>query len=444
MASDGAGNCAPIPGNSIANPIPIVPNPGGTGCAVETVFNTNQEYTKSYLATVCRSGTTLGKDKFYSWTANEDTLFFIPGSGQPGFVVRDAVTGEEIVGACRVSGPTSGVRLSGWTIGQNLIIQVYDFYTADVEVGFCLAEFAESAGDTFETAVPAIVGAPGSGCAVPQAFSWGTGYSESGLDSTCADADSDIDKFFTWTSTTNALLFTPGATGIPGIAIYTPAMEEITCLSLFSSGVVTGWTAGDDLVIQIFGNGGDVEFCLEENTFVPGPTFTLTPTCGGFLIDNGEALSYANDSQDTYLIDGGESVPTINFTEFSVEAGWDFMQIFDGPDTDSPEITEGGDGQSATQYGFDAFTGTSLNGASISATGSTLTVFFYSDFTGTDAGFLGSITCVNPLTGETTGEQPTVTRISSNRKAIRQLTDEQREIKRRGSLNLPLNPDLEK
>jgi hypothetical protein len=361
----------------------------------------------------------------------------------PGVVVRDAATGEDIVGACLGSG-TPGGLISGWTIGQNLIIQVYDFYTADVEVGFCLAEFAESAGDTFETAVPAIVGAPGSGCAVPQAFSFGTGYSESGLDSTCADAGTDIDKFFTWTSTTNALLFTPGATGIPGIAIYTPAMEEITCLSLFSSGVVTGWTAGDDLVIQIFGNGGDVEFCLEENTFVPGPTFTLTPTCGGFLIDNGEALSYANNSQDTYLIDGGESVPTINFTEFSVEAGWDFMQIFDGPDTDSPEITEGGDGQSATQYGFDAFTGTSLNGASISATGSTLTVFFYSDFTGTDAGFLGSITCVNPLTGETTGEQPTVTRISSNRKAIRQLTDEQREIKRRGSLNLPLNPDLEK
>jgi subtilisin-like proprotein convertase family protein len=167
MASDGAGNCAPIPGNSIANPIPIVPNSGGTGCAVETVFNTNQEYTKSYLATVCRSGTTLGKDKFYSWTATDDTLFFIPGSGNPGFVVRDAVTGEEIVGACRVSGPTSGVDLSGWTIGQNLIIQVFDFYTADVEIGFCLEVAVERPTNNLcIDAIPILCGGTASGTTI--------------------------------------------------------------------------------------------------------------------------------------------------------------------------------------------------------------------------------------------------------------------------------------
>ena len=137
MASDGAGNCAPIAGNSILNPIPIVPNSAGTGCAVETVFNTNQEYTKSYLAS-CQAGIFLGKDKFYSWTATDDTLFFIPGSGLPGAVVRDAATGEEIVGACRGSGPTSGVDISGWTIGQNLIIQVFDYFISDIEIGFCL------------------------------------------------------------------------------------------------------------------------------------------------------------------------------------------------------------------------------------------------------------------------------------------------------------------
>ena len=132
-------------------------------------------------------------------------------------------------------------------------------------------------GDTFELAVPIIPSPEGTGCAT-DTFTFdvpGDGYTDSGLDGTCATAGPD--KFFTWTATSLGLTFDNGAGG-PGIVIRTAAGVEIECTGTFGSGTFTGWALNDVLNIQIFDSSGSnvvVGFCLEEFTPPPPP-----PTCG--------------------------------------------------------------------------------------------------------------------------------------------------------------------
>lgn len=124
------------PGDEIAIAIPFTPLAEGTGCATETQFNVGGGlYTDSGLDSSCR-GTSTGVDIFYTWTADSEELLFTGGAGAPGVVVRDATTQTEIVGACLTT--FGNGLISGWALGQDLIIQVYDFTGADVTIGFCL------------------------------------------------------------------------------------------------------------------------------------------------------------------------------------------------------------------------------------------------------------------------------------------------------------------
>jgi hypothetical protein len=124
------------PANDIVSgATPITPSPEGTGCSVATFnlpFSTDGT-TDSGVQGGCRLS---GLDQFFTWTATTNALFFSSDSpGNPGIVVWDAAGTVEI--ACADTFATT--NLTGWNIGDDLIIQIYDFEgTALSDVAFCL------------------------------------------------------------------------------------------------------------------------------------------------------------------------------------------------------------------------------------------------------------------------------------------------------------------
>ena len=125
-----------------AGATPITPSAQGTGCATPTFllpFVANGT-TDSGVPTVCSNP---GLDQWYTWTATSPELIFNSGSpGFPGIAVfancGDAAAGTAI--DCANTFATNN-NLSGWTVGDNLIIQVYDFSGSSSDVAFCLEEF---------------------------------------------------------------------------------------------------------------------------------------------------------------------------------------------------------------------------------------------------------------------------------------------------------------
>ena len=121
--------------DNVGGAIPITPSPEGTGCSVATFnlpFSTDGT-TDSGVQGGCRLS---GLDQFFTWTATTNGLFFSSDSpGNPGIVVWDETGTVEI--ACADTFATT--NLNGWNVGDNLIIQIYDFQgTALSDVAFCL------------------------------------------------------------------------------------------------------------------------------------------------------------------------------------------------------------------------------------------------------------------------------------------------------------------
>ena len=130
----------PPPANdTLAGATPIVPSVAGTGCSTFTFTNSTggDGTTDSGLDGACNT-TSTGLDRFYSWTATSTGLIWNDGASNPGIVIRDA-SGAEITCAGTFAG--NDTVLSGWAINDDLIIQVYDYGTADEEVTFCLEEY---------------------------------------------------------------------------------------------------------------------------------------------------------------------------------------------------------------------------------------------------------------------------------------------------------------
>lgn len=276
-----------------------------------------------------------------------------------------------------------------------------------------------AAGDTFETAIPFTPLAAGTGCSSDTIFEIDFGdatlglFTDSSTNSSCFGAQ---DVFYTWTATEENLVFSPGS-GNPGVAIYNAGDgTEIDCIGTFSSGVLSGWAIGDDLVIQIFDGSTTntlIGFCLEEMA-TPPPL-----GCGGQLVDSGgTAGDYAANDLivDTITAGVGETI-SLNFSVFDTESNFDFMRIFDGADTSAPEITMSVGGTAASANGFD---GNSLMGDSVVSTGNTITIEFDSDASVQSDGYVADIVCVPGFTD--TGDQTTD---ATNTRAANRLTDQE-------------------
>ncbi|MEH6536741.1 MAG: FG-GAP-like repeat-containing protein [Psychroserpens sp.] len=120
--------------DNVSGAIPITPSPEGTGCSISTFYlpYASDGTTDSGVQGSCRIS---GLDQFFTWTATTTALFFSSQSpGNPGIVVWDSTGSIEI--ACTDTFETNNI--TGWDIGDELIIQIYDFSGAVSDVAFCL------------------------------------------------------------------------------------------------------------------------------------------------------------------------------------------------------------------------------------------------------------------------------------------------------------------
>jgi len=131
----------PPANDTAATATPIIISPEGTGCATFTFANSvgGDGTTDSGLNGSC-NGASTGLDRFYTWTATTSALIWNDGDGGPGIVIREATAPYTEI-TCEATLASADFQLSGWTIGDDLIIQIYDFDTADVDTSFCLELF---------------------------------------------------------------------------------------------------------------------------------------------------------------------------------------------------------------------------------------------------------------------------------------------------------------
>ena len=117
-------------------------------------------------------------------------------------------------------------------------------------------------------------------------------------------------------------------------------------------------------------------------------TYTMTnngsaSTCSGIFLDPGGAGNYQNNLNYVYTLCPSTpgSFIQLDFTMFDVEAGWDYLEIYDGGNTASPLIGQFDDNQ--------------LQGLSIVATNPSgcLTFEFDSDGIITESGWSANISC---------------------------------------------------
>jgi hypothetical protein len=165
------------------------------------------------------------------------------------------------------------------------------------------------------------------------------------------------------------------ATGTPVFATSTPYVAT----------GLNATTAYDFYVSAICDDNGNV-----DPSFMTGPlafqTLVAPPACGGVFVDNGgPGENYPNNENVTYVIcpDNAGDVVTLQFLSFNLENNWDFMTIYDGNSTASPQIGQ--------------YTGTNMPPITTS-TDSTgcLTVVFTSDSIINREGWVANVICGPP------------------------------------------------
>ena len=244
-----------------------------------------------------------------SWTAGDSETQWTYEFGLIGYTQGSGTSFQ---------GPNNPVTLGGLTPGAT-----YDFYVQ----ANCGAADGDS---TFETvtwtqplppptnnelsgAIPITPSPQGTGCDTAGFTLYFTtdGTTDSGMDGTCMAEDTGLDQFFTWTATTEGLLWNDAEPGGPGIMIRDMAGNEITCFATLASPdiILDGWAIGDDLIIQIYDYGisfSDVAFCLEEYTaplpiipnyttdFSTYPAELWTEASGAFMAPLGISSGFAS------------------------------------------------------------------------------------------------------------------------------------------------------
>jgi len=285
------------PNDTAAGAIPITVGLAGSDCSTtnsnQTVYFNTDTYTTTASGTAapCRPDDT-GIDQFFTWTATSTGLLLGENDDAIGIAIR-STSGQEY--ACAVRGSGDPIKLSGWQLGEEVIIQIFNFENSHKDAfSFCLREYNTSANDLITGAIPITPDAFGNDCTERTLFFSSDGTTDSGLDGSCNTINTGYDQFFTWTATTNALLWS-GLSQNPGIIIRDVAGNEITCANTIAPDdtVLTGWQVGDELIIQIYDwvfslSGGiysdnvessykDVSFCLKEHVLEIPPGQTLVP-----------------------------------------------------------------------------------------------------------------------------------------------------------------------
>ncbi|MEL7221106.1 MAG: PKD domain-containing protein, partial [Bacteroidota bacterium] len=125
---------------------------------------------------------------------------------------------------------------------------------------------------------------------------------------------------------------------------------------------------------------------LAQNTYnTPIAGDLVIEDCSGILYDSGGADGdYTNDELGivSIMANAGDLL-SLTFTEFNVENSFDYIVIYDGPDTNSPVI------------GFFFGSEQPNNGEPILSSGSEVTIVFQSDFSITGSGYAIAFDCID-------------------------------------------------
>ena len=220
----------------------------------------------------------------------------------------------------------------------------------------------------------------------------------------------DTEATFTWDVVAEAVngytlsVFDAGADPTLDTAVYTEAVAAgIVTATATGLALDSGYDAY--LVSDCDTNGFSQENLLSFTTPFPAPE------CGGLYLDSGgSAGNYQPNELTVTTITPdvpGEAV-TVTFTYVDMETGgpfggcWDFLTVYDGPDTTFPVLAqtlcgeESGDGGQAGEPGSilsigDSFTSSDESGA--------LTFVFDSDGSVQETGWSADVTCAVPPVG---------------------------------------------
>ena len=172
------------------------------------------------------------------------------------------------------------------------------------------------------------------------------------------------------------------------IQVYSGDCSDLVCVAgnddscSTQSEVSITSTENESYFVYVFGYSAAVgDFTLDVSCEEP-------PGCGDTVFDSGGASGNYSDNESTTVTIFPENpgdVVTFTFLSFDIESGFDFLTVYNGPDTSSTEIGE--------FTGFtipDPITSTDVSGA--------LTFVFESDFLFNDPGYEILITCAPPPT----------------------------------------------
>src|SRR4051812_41981581 len=106
-------------------------------------------------------------------------------------------------------------------------------------------------------------------------------------------------------------------------------------------------------------------FSMYAQTYIMSNS-TIT-TCSGTFLDPGGVGNYADNSNFVQTFCSGTSnCVSITFSSFSIESGFDYLAVYDGPNTSSPQVAGS------------PFTGTASPGT-VTCSSGCLTLAFTSD-----------------------------------------------------------------
>jgi gliding motility-associated-like protein len=145
---------------------------------------------------------------------------------------------------------------------------------------------------------------------------------------------------------------------------------------------ITGLDSGTDyeIFIRAICDGGD------SSAWTSPVNITTSPACGDTIFDSGGANgNYSNNELITLTVfpENTGDVVTFTFISFDLESGWDFITVYNGPDTSSTEV-----GEFTGSTAPDPITSTDATGA--------LTFVFDSDGFINASGYEILITCAPP------------------------------------------------
>lgn len=351
--------CPPL-GNDCATPIVLTPGAAGAGCT-STSGTTATGYTGSGIG--CSTGTN-DDDIFYSFVATS-TSHTVIVDGNANFdaviAVFNACGGANLSGCLDATGGggIESTTVTGLTIGNTYIVQVYDYDAAGGAFTICVT--------TPGPPQCAVYTSPSDGeemCATSTNLTWTAGS---------GDAPTSYVLYF---GTNNPPTNIVNGTNIGNVTSYATGALTVGTTYYWQIIPVNALGSASNCALQSF----SVVNCVTQGN-------GSTTTCNSNYYDSGgESSGYTNNQNTVHTVCPsvpGECVTAV-FYDFETEGGFDYLYIYDGNTTGATQIV--GSPFSGSLGGF------AVNGTVGNATGC-LTFQFISDGLVTGSGWDASLSC---------------------------------------------------